>query len=172
MKEQRFPLTVDPVRLAKSRRELSGQVPIAQLPRLASLLADDQAEIVAKMYFDRDIQGFIVIQVSIEAELPVICQRELVRFMMPIKVETVLTPIETEQQAQRLPQQYEPVLMEEGLIVPKIVVEDELLLHMPDVPKKSDENAMFYSSGIDSQEDTEMEEVQYPFKKLSLLKSS
>lgn len=165
MKEQRFPVTVDPVRLAKSRRELSGQIPVKQLPRLLGLLANGQAEIAAQMCFDVDDQGFVIIQVSIQAELPLICQRDLTLFMMPVNVEVQLTPIETERQAQGLPQQYEPVLMEEGLIVPKTVIEDELLLQIPDVPKRSVHNDEAYISDVGQHQDV-VDQTHNPFKDL------
>ena len=136
MKKRRFPLTVNPLRLAKSRQELSGDFPVSQMPRLLGVLADDHAEIAAKMSFDSDEQGWVVITLFVHAKLPLICQNDLSRFVLPVEIETRLTPVEVEAEATRVPAHYEPVLIEDGLFVPKTIVEDELLLHLPDVPRR------------------------------------
>ena len=138
MIKERLPVQLEPTKFAKQRRRIQGDVAYEQMPRLSELLAPDaqREQVNVAMSFEVDEHGFVVINLSIEASLPLVCQRTLEVFYFPVKTDTCLSPIYHDSEAKKLPAHYEPLLMEEEMLRPSKMVEDELLLALPIVPKK------------------------------------
>ena len=66
---QRFPVTIEPLRYAKTRREISGAMPLAQMLRLRALLAEVNGEVQVNMNFGLDEDKFVVVKLTVEARL-------------------------------------------------------------------------------------------------------
>ena len=141
MIKERLPVQLEPTKFAKQRRRIQGDVAYEQMPRLSELLAPDAAreQVNVAMGFEVDDHGFVVIHLTIETSLPLVCQRTLDVFYFPVKTDTYLSPIYHDSEAKKLPAHYEPLLMEEDMLRPSKIVEDELLLVLPIVPKKPEE---------------------------------
>ena len=136
MNRERLPKAIDPLRLAKAKREIISEVALSSLPRLSNLLAADSGMAIVIMRFDIDTEGLIAINLSIEANLTLLCQRSLDSFELPTTVNVTLSPISHERQASKLAAHYEAIEMLDGdFIDPIVMIEDELLLQLPDVPK-------------------------------------
>ena len=73
--------------------------------------------------------------VQINGTLSLVCQTTLKPFDLPVAIQSVLSPIYHEREAERLPSDYEPMLLHEDMVEPAHIVEDELLLHLPVVPR-------------------------------------
>jgi uncharacterized protein len=130
----RLPEYIDPLQLADKRGELKGQIPISDLDRLSDLLITDTGSVTVELYFGREgrlprIEGEIV------AELNLCCQNCLQAVIWPVKHTVKLGIVKTIEQADRLPADVEPLLVEQDLICLKNIVEDELLLTLPSYPK-------------------------------------
>lgn len=130
----------DADRLVEQRSLLEGEVATFDLPRLADLLAagNDGIEVPPIQYrlsFDREPGLPRLVTVSINAKLPLLCQRSLASFVLPLQIERRLALVRSEADEASLPDGLEAVYLdEEGRIDPLELVEDELILAVPDVP--------------------------------------
>ena len=137
-----FPDMVDPWKAADGRRGFGGTVPLARLARLAELLAPEEAGAVAwgeaafEVLFGYDEQGLVTIRVTVEADLPRVCQRSLETYFEHVdRVSTVAVITDVGEQ-ESLPEIYEPVLVEDRRLALASLVEEERLLAGPQLPRK------------------------------------
>jgi uncharacterized protein len=130
----RLPHQIDPFRLAEAGTQLSGNLPLRQFQRLREVLADDAGEIAVKLDFDVDELGVPIVLGTISASLVLTCQRCLGGFDYPVEVEIALAWVKTELEADKLPLRYEPYVVEETPLLLNDVIEEELLLALPQIP--------------------------------------
>ena len=132
--QQRLPHQIDPFRLCEARASLSGSIPLKQMQRLQPLLASDSGEIEVVLNFDIDELGVPFLQGELKAELPLICQRCLEPFPFVVDQQSTLAWVRSDQEAERLPLRFEPYLVETSPLILNDVIEDELLLALPQIP--------------------------------------
>jgi uncharacterized protein len=149
-----FPDYVDPWKAADGRRTYQGTMPVRRMKRLAGLLepgqdgaALEQLEARFKISFGRDRQGLVVIRVETQAVLPLLCQRSLEPYGEKVDRRSQLAVISHLSQAGDVPEAYDPVLVEEGRLALLDVIEDELLLAVPQVPRNPEVAAVEVSTG-------------------------
>ena len=134
-----LPESVDAWRMVSARRSFQGSLPIAAMPRLCEVLADDAGLAQYQLDFGRDEFGTAYVEVRVQASLWLVCQRTLEPFAMPIAVDSRLGLIRSEQEEAALPGGVEPLLVaEDDKLSPVDVIEDELLLALPLVPVNPD----------------------------------
>ncbi len=122
--------------MVAGRRSFEGVLPVAELPRLVEALADDRGDVTYRLDFEQDELGGPQLHVVLSAGLTLECQRTLESFVYPARVDTRLGLLADEQDADALPGECEPLLLEGGALSPRRVIEDELLLALPLVPVK------------------------------------
>ena len=128
--------------MVSARRGFEGVQPLSGLPRLREALAAAGVDATVgecryALQFDRDALGNAYLEIHAEAGLPLICQRSLDPFELPVRIQQRLGLIKSEEQEAALPEGYEPVLVAaEGSIDPRVLLEDELILAIPVVPVK------------------------------------
>ena len=126
--------------MVAARREFSGRLPLSALPRLREVLVDDEGGVAYTLSFDRDALQVPYVELGIEAQLPLLCQRTLQRFVFPVSLVQRLGLLragddEGEAAEAALPPGYEALMVDEdGAIRPADLVEDELILAVPVVP--------------------------------------
>jgi len=130
----RLPHQIDPFRLAEAGAQLSGRLPLRQFSRLRELLADDSGELEVKLDFDVDELGVPIVQGNASAFLALTCQRCLGSYEFPVNAQIALAWVKTAQEADKLPLRYEPYVVEETPLTLNDVIEDELLLALPQIP--------------------------------------
>jgi len=145
-----FPDLLNPWKAADGRRTFEGTMPLDRMQRLVPLLApqpdprvgSDSAEpapawadVRFRADFAHDAQGNVTVELWVEAELPLICQRSLRPYLEPVKRHSLLAVVESVEAQELLPEHYEPVLVEHGRLALLDLVEDELLLGVPQVPR-------------------------------------
>jgi uncharacterized protein len=81
----------------------------------------------------RDEKRRVRIKGNVSATLVVQCQRCLGALQLDVDSAIDLAVIEVEEEAERLPEECDPVVVEEGLIRLLDIVEDELILALPQV---------------------------------------
>lgn len=143
----RLPVRVDPWRLADQGKTLEGRYPLAEMPRLAPLLADTEAEVAFRLSFGRDPQGRPVVRGEVEAVLSLICQRCLEPLAHTVRSRFVLGLVTSIAEAKKLPDTYESLLAEEDTVSPRDLVEEELLLALPAVPRHAERCSPTSESG-------------------------
>jgi len=105
------------------------------MPRLRDSLADTEGDVRVEFEFDQDMLRVPYIELRIEAQLPLECQRSLQRFLHPVRIVQRLGLIREEADEAALPEGYEALLVDgDGLLRPAELVEDELILAVPVIP--------------------------------------
>lgn len=154
--------------MVADRRLFEGSLPVAGMSRLAASLADDTGTVCYELEFGAGELGDRELHVQLETELVLQCQRTLQSFAHPVRVDTRLGLIDNEHQEAGLPQGVEPLLLDDGLLRPAAVIEDELLLALPLVPVKPGSRLPEFDAGEVPAE--EAGEKHNPFAVLGKLK--
>ncbi len=159
-----FPDFIDPWKAADGNRRFQGTMPLKRMVRLVPLLAKgeetDSGTASFSARFGHDAQGAVIIDLRVEAELPLVCQRSLEPYREPVERSSRLAVITSLEEQDRLPGNYEPVLVEEGRLALQDLVEDELLLAVPQVPRNPALSAVQRST--DGKAEPAPEEEQEP----------
>ena len=162
-----LPEFLDAWRMVAARREFEGRVALAALPRLRDALLDAEGEVSFALGFDVDAMRVPYLELRIDTELPLQCQRSLERFLFPVHVEQRLGLIRDEDEEAGLPGGYEPLLVgADGALRPLDLVEDELILALPVVPVKPGSEAVERDWPVSAEEEVRTN----PFAGLSALK--
>lgn len=122
--------------MVAGRRSFEGTLPVAELPRLVAALADSSGEVAFRLDFEPGALGGPQLHARLHAGLKLECQRSLELFVFPAQVDVRLGLLANEADVAALPGDCEPLLLEEGALSPRAVIEDELLLALPLVPVK------------------------------------
>lgn len=131
-----YPDWLDPWKAAEGRRTFAGSMPLKRMERLVPLLAGNEGEVRFTATFDFDQQSRVTIHVTVDAELPLVCQTSLETYLEPVRRASLLGVMENLAEETMMPENYEPVLAVNGRLALQDIVEDELLLGMPQVPRK------------------------------------
>ena len=195
-----FPEFVDPWKAADGKRLFQGTIPLRWMRRLAPLLApcgpDDESaraepaeageapgdapdrtsgaawpDATFSALFGYDEQGAVTIELEVEAELPLICQRSMRPFMQRVRRQSLLSVVESVAAQDGLPEHYEPILADHGRIALVTMVEDELLLAVPQVPRNPEVGEVLVSTGgaSEAEDPPVKEDLQRPFEGLAEL---
>ncbi len=131
----RLPDFVDPWRMADLGKVFSGCAAIVDLPRLAEAVSDAEGEVELRLVFDRDRGKRASITGFVKADLVLECQRCLSPMSVSVESQLNIALIRSAEEAERLPEHYDPLLLDEPRIRLLDIVEDELLLSLPQVPR-------------------------------------
>jgi uncharacterized protein len=114
---------------------LSGELVLATLPRLVSLLHSDVGSVRASLRFRQRRDGWLAAELEYQASVQLVCQRclEPVRHAMAERVDMVLA--DAARMPAVVPVGYAPFELEEGRLLPAQLIEDELIVAIPLVPK-------------------------------------
>ncbi|MDH5472778.1 MAG: YceD family protein [Gammaproteobacteria bacterium] len=126
----KLPKYLNFTRIADKGGEIQGKWPISELPRLKELLVNDAGEVEVEMKLGR--QGkFRYVTGTIAGMLAVTCQRCMQPMDLPLNTEFKLALVQTEEQADQLPDEFEPLLADEDKISVPDLLEEEMLLAIP-----------------------------------------
>jgi len=165
---QRLPDHLDPWRFADLAKRVTGSFALRDLSRLCDALADSQGDVSFDVEFIRDGQHRACLSGTVEALLILECQRCLETMCMPVKSRVYLAFVEGLDEAELLPDEIDPQLVENGRIVFKDLIEDELLLALPQVPMHPPHECAPVSDKLVDDEQLVVQES--PFAVLSELK--
>ncbi len=131
---QHLPEHLDPWRFADLGKRISGSYLLGDLPRLRECLVDSQGEVSFTLEFFRDRQHRACLFGMVEATLMLECQRCLDAMPWQVKSDVSVTFVEGIDEAERLPDELDPELVEDCQVKFRNLVENELLLALPQVP--------------------------------------
>lgn len=129
--QPKLPEQLDFVQAARKASKINGYWPISRLERLAAMVLDDQAAIEAELEFD--VQGRLrTVSGHVNATLTVTCQRCMQPMTLDLDTHFKLALVSDESKAGLLPEEYEPLMLDEDnrVNIP-VMLEDELLLAVP-----------------------------------------
>lgn len=110
------------------------RLPLTRFPRLLSLLADGDGTITYRLVFEMDLVGHPSVAISARGALPLICQRTLQRFELPIDLSSRLVFLASDAQESEVPPDAESLVLDGDTRSCNDLVEDELILLVPVVP--------------------------------------
>ncbi len=171
----RLPESVDPWRLASRQASIDGESELRLLPRLVEAVAEAPGTLKYHLGFYTDERKRVRISGAVKARLVLGCQRCLGLMELPVDAKVDLAVIEADAQAALLPEECEPVLAVNGQIRISELVEDELLLALPQIPVHPEGDCRI---PLDPRESTQLvtdereSETGNPFAVLASLKAT
>lgn len=114
--------------------------PVSSLPRLAALVPDEPVvpgsdRLEASFTFRAGAEGYPQLHLVVTGTVPLQCQRCLGLLALPVSIDVALTMVRNDQDAEKLADPFDTVLLAEGEFLPAQVVEDEVLAVLPLAPK-------------------------------------
>ena len=162
---------LDVDRLSEAEADIDFAVSLAELPRLAQL-AKVAGEVHGRVHFRR-AAGIAVAELTMNGTARMVCQRCLGPLDLGVEADTRVGLIAVEADANRVPEEFEPVLAPEGRISVGELVEEELLLTLPIVPLHADTDGGATCVAADTPplatNGREEEKTQRPFEQLAEL---
>ena len=120
--------------MAEMGRQYEGRLEIRRLKRLLPLLESDAGSVDVELRFDIDEMGIKYLQGKLEAKLILCCQRCLEAMEYPMESQFRLAILQSDAEAERIPETYEPLVVETTPLHLEEVLEDEILLSVPQIP--------------------------------------
>jgi len=132
---KRKPGTFDAYRLAREKGVLEGTLDVGASDRLSDRVAPGDASVTWRIVGTTDEVGHPALEISIEGDVPLTCQRCLSDFAWPVehRTLTVLAKGEADADALDASSDHEVVIADQPLD-PAVLVEEELLLTLPFAP--------------------------------------
>ena len=167
-----LPDRLDLLRDAAQGRAFRGRVSLNRMERLREAAAVADGDVEVELVLDRDETGILYLEGSARASVSMTCQRCLELVELPLHVEFSLGLVQGEREAERLPEQYEPLQAAREPVAVAAVIEDELLLALPVVPRHEACSMGFQPRMVEAPEEVGEEEParENPFAALSALK--
>lgn len=175
MLTSRLPGRVEPYRLAAHAEHLEGLVALADMDRLAEEIGIPQdGDASVWLEFAIDAQGRRVIRGRLEVELQLPCRRCLEPMAQHVASDFLLGLVSSDDLAAELPGTHEPVLVENEQLNLSGVIEDELILALPQVVYHDESACSVSREQLGSGADSEASETPSgsPFDVLRRLKGN
>ncbi|TNC92237.1 YceD family protein [Thalassolituus sp.] len=169
MTEAQIPKRVDGGKLVDVNQQLTGQIDASKLTRLSAATLRSDTPVSCNLEFDRDIERHRVLKGDCSTSVVMTCQRCLGEVTLAISSNFELGLVFNDEQAKQLPKRLEPAeLTEDGLLDLWEIIEDEVLLSLPDFPMHPADEC---SADLPEQEETNADVKRpNPFEVLAQLK--
>ena len=132
---------IDSLRFAQTGQNLTGEYPVLELDRLQDQLASSDG-VVRYRLNGRMLSGRPTLQISVEAELQMVCQRCLQSYAQPVHAESLIPLARNERELSRWEESDDDELVDAQVADPRLdvrtLVEDEILLSLPIMPRHAD----------------------------------
>ncbi|MBP2844338.1 23S rRNA accumulation protein YceD [Dickeya oryzae] len=141
MQKVKLPLTLDAVRTAQKRLDYVGVYTAEQVMRVAESVVSVDSDVNATLSFNIDSQRLAVIDGQADVTVTLLCQRCGRTFEHQVHTTFCFSPVISDEQAEALPEAYEPIEVNEfGEVDLLAMVEDELILSLPIAPVHDSEH--------------------------------
>ncbi len=131
---EHLPERIAPLALVEKRRQFKGSLPLSQLVRLQDVLLNPEGEVRFALRFEKHGKLSMVTGI-VEAELELQCQCCLGPIAWPVSSRVKLAVVSSIDEADLLPESYEPLLLEEETMPLAVIIQEELLLAIPSIPQ-------------------------------------
>ncbi|MHB0776926.1 YceD family protein [Halomonas sp. WWR20] len=129
----RLPNLVEPYKLAANHEQLEGLMSLEKMSRLGEEIGEQQGDCEVRLGFGVDAHGRRFIDGELMARVQVPCRRCLEPIPVTLESRFLLGVVTSDALAAELPGDYEPVLVENEQLNLLPVIEDELILSVPQV---------------------------------------
>ena len=121
--------------LANREVTLSGELEVDQLTRLKSLLHSGVGSVRATLAFRQRGDGWLAVELDYQGSVELECQRCLEPFRHTFAETVNVVAADSQSMPSAVPAGYEPFELAEGRLQPAQLIEDELIVAIPLVPK-------------------------------------
>ncbi len=165
---------VNPWKAADKCIQVSGRLPVAEMSRLAEALLEKSGEIAVDLEFERNQEKLPFLKGSINGSLVLECQRCLDAMELPLQSAFSLAFKHAgrvlDSEDSQSSEHYDFYEVEDEQICLTDVIEDEILLLLPQVPMHMEPSCVIKTEFGDEVAETTVEEKQNPFAVLASLK--
>lgn len=166
MSNKFIPEYIDPLRFAEQDLGLSGIVALEEMTRLKDYLHSSTGTVKVDLQFGIDEQKIAYLTGHLETNLNLLCQRCLEPFIIAIRSDFKLGIVNSLEEANDLPEHYEPVLTQDTQLGLRNLIEDELILNLPIIPKHETKDCKISLAHLNAGQ----EKIETPFHVLKKLK--
>lgn len=129
--------SVDVDRLADAQASHGFEYALADLPRLSQQLADPKGSARGTVAFRRE-RGLPIAAIDVAATLTLQCQRCMQPLAWPVQSSVQVALVDDLAGANAVPPDVEPVIVQQGRVLLRDLVEEELLLGLPLIARHED----------------------------------
>jgi len=129
----------DLMALAERGAVLEGTLKLAKLARLKDLLNSSAGSASARVAFSRGHDDVLLMELQCQASLELVCQRCLEPVVHEVSERVDFAVAETEDSLAMLPRGVELIALEGDRFQPATLIEDELIVSLPLVPRHGDD---------------------------------
>ncbi len=122
---------IKPLSLCDRGDHLRGAISLAGMGRLAGLLCHQNGEVKVDLEFGVDAQSIKFLRGQLKSLVALQCQRCMAAIETPVEIDISLGFVSSEEAGKRLPDEYDPFVMESPTVILLELVEDELILALP-----------------------------------------
>lgn len=169
--ENIIPQKVDPFRFADNAVRLKGLLHVNNMHRLCESLQDDTGEIEVKVEFGKNEQGASYISGLFSGALQLQCQRCMESYRSEIAGKIWLAIVHSEEEAKKLPEDYDSIVINDDILSIQDVIEDELIVSLPVVPMHHPKDCKVTLPLNIESEQVALLEKESPFKVIEFLKT-
>ena len=166
---QRLPFKLDPFRSAHDEVELDSTLPLTQMKRLSAMLYQPEGTATVSLKFARDILGVSSLQGQLQAQLDLICQRCLEPVHIDVDTRLALGFARSESGLEKIPSGLEAVQVEAGQVDLLQLLEDEIMLALPQIPRHAENECQ--AAVVAAKSQTPSAKRENPFSVLASLKT-
>lgn len=171
MVQPRLPKHIDALQMVNDNRDLQGIVAPEALLRVQQAVVSIDAPLFASMHFSKEPMGGLLLVGSCQTQVSVRCERCLEPMSIKIENDFAYGLVFSDEQAKHLSKELEPALLDEfGQLELQELLEDELLLSLPAVPKHENEHCFAELERLNAQ--TLELKKDNPFSVLNTLKQT
>lgn len=167
MAKAMLPKQIDPFQLADKGTILKGDLSLKEMVRLHDFICEKDGIAQISLEFGRDAQRFAFMKGNIKTEFEVVCQRCSNPMSMSFDIPVNNRLIRDDKEALRLPEGYEPLVVTSDTMSLVALIEEEILLSIPLVPKHSVKECLVKASDLTEWE--EKKDDTNPFSNLKKL---
>jgi uncharacterized protein len=164
----RLPIYIDPEQLAVTGVIFEGELTVDDMARLAPSLLGEQKPLTVEIHGEKE-GAWAVVAGRVQGVLNLQCQRCMNTLEFPIERSFRLASVSSDVEAGRLPPNLDPLLRSHENLRVQDLIEDELLLALPEVSKHPVGMCEAEYTNIDEDE-AETEQKENPFAVLETLK--
>jgi uncharacterized protein len=170
MQNLKLPITIDPYKSAQRRLECQGVFELSEMNRLLAACESCSGQTKVDVKFDVDELGLVVISGKGSASVMLTCQRCTEAFENALDIDFTFSPVKDADAAAELPSYYDAIELDEnGEVNLRELVEDELLLAIPLIPRHNLEDCRAPADSVWGELPEELDKPN-PFDVLKQLK--
>jgi|TARA_B110000240_G_C13234761_1_gene340531 uncharacterized protein len=170
MKNLKLPIAINPTRSAQRRLVCQGVFKLSEMTRLLAACEARSERVQVKVKFDVDERGLTVMTGTSSALVAFTCQRCSEDFEQLLEVDFTFSPAKNAEAAEEIPSYYDVIELDEnGEVNLRELVEEELILVLPLIPRHELEDCKAPADSVWGELPEELEKPN-PFDVLKQLK--